>query len=135
MLARFRAMLTKRSTGLSEPDADSLARELENLETRLRDEKRKTELLAKISYANWKLRKEAEKEYALKYRVTMPCTSAQRDEDRFFTELESRLERERLDYVDRQRALEFQGQNEERQKLERDSAECMLRVLEEEDLS
>mgnify|MGYP001601372590 CR=1 FL=1 len=134
MLAKFRAMLANRLASNPGQSEETLASELERLESRLRDEKRKTELLAKISYANWKLRKESEKEYAIKYRVTMPCTSAQRDEDHFFTELEARLERERLDYVDRQRALEFQGQKEERQKLERDSAECMLRVLEEEDL-
>ncbi|MBF0169215.1 MAG: hypothetical protein HQL45_16465 [Alphaproteobacteria bacterium] len=130
-MAKFRAMLINRLAGNPSPSEETLASELEQLESRLRDEKRKTELLAKISYANWKLRKEAEKEYAIKYRVTMPCTSAQRDEDRFFTELEARMERERLDYVDRQRALEFQGQKEERQKLERDSAECVLKVLEE----
>lgn len=134
MLAKLRVLFAKKRAELSEQGEANLASQLEQLESRLRDEKRKTELLAKISYANWKLRKESEKEYAITYRVTMPCTSAQRDEDRFFTELESRLERERLDYVDRQRALEFQGQKEERQKLEQESAECVLRVLEE-DLS
>ncbi|MDK9719656.1 MAG: hypothetical protein OEL53_00580 [Rhodospirillales bacterium] len=108
--------------------------ELSRLEARLREQKQKTEQLAKISYAKWKLRKEQEKEYSLKYGVTLPLTSVQREQDEFFSTLESRLENERLNYLESQKAIEFQGREEERDKQERESAECVLKVLDE-DLS
>lgn len=108
--------------------------ELSRLEARLREQKQKTEQLAKISYAKWKLRRELEKEYALNYGVTLPLTSAQREQDEFFSTLESRLQQERLSYVESQKSLDFKGQEEERGKQERESAECVLKVLEE-DLS
>ncbi len=136
MLARIRSFIAARIDPkvVASAKTDSRSRELVKLESRLRDEKQKTEQLAKISYAKWKLRKEQEKEYALKYGVTLPLTSAQREQDDFFSSLESRLENERLNYIESQKAVEFQGQEEERDKQERESAECVLKVLDE-DLS
>ncbi|MBF0268666.1 MAG: hypothetical protein HQL44_08740 [Alphaproteobacteria bacterium] len=132
MLNRLRRFLTRSQEG---PPADeagdvSASRELARLEQRLREEKVKTEQLAKISYAKWKLRKEQEKEYALKFGVTLPLTTMQQEQDDFFRSLESRMERQRIDFIEQNKALEFQQGEEQKQELERQSAECVLKALE-----
>lgn len=129
MLGRLRRFVTvafaERESG------DELFRELDALERRLREERRNTELLAKLSYTRWKLRQEQEKQYAIRYGVTMPSTTLQREQHEFFAAMERRIENEHLRFLEEQRATEGERQQEERIALERQAAERVLRVLEE----
>lgn len=133
MLKRLRNLIAEK---VSAPPTryqgdDPLERQLATFEDRLREEKRRTELMARISYAKWKLRKEQEKQYAIRYGVTMPSTSVQYEQDRFFSSLEARMESERLGFIERSRAIEQQEREGERLVIEQQASERVMRVLEE----
>lgn len=136
MLTRLRAFLVKRVHLALAPvkpvsEEEVYARELDQLEVRLRDDKRKTEVLARISYAKWKLRQQQEKEYALRYGVTLAITTAQREQDEFFTALERRLDDEQQRYVEQTKALEHKDSEADRIERQRQATERVVRVLEE----
>ena len=133
MFARLRSFITacRASLPVRLPTDDDHASELDRLEARLRDEKRKTEALARISYAEWKLRQTQEKEYALRYGVTLAATTAQREQDEFFTALERRLDDEQRRYVEETKALEFKDSEADRIEGQRQATERVVRVLEE----
>jgi hypothetical protein len=133
VLSRLRTFITTCRAALPERPSpeDRHASELDRLETRLRDEKRKTEALARISYAKWKLRHQQEKEYAIRYGVTVPATTAQREQDQFFTALERRLDDEQQRYVEQTKALEFKDGEADRIERQRQATERVVRVLEE----
>lgn len=131
MLARLRILLGLHRSPTEPEESDDYARELDRLEARLRDEKRKTEVLARISYAKWKLRQSQEKEYAICYGVTVPATTAQREQDEFFTALERRLDDEQQRYVEQTKALEYKDGEADRIERQRQATERVVRVLEE----
>lgn len=131
MLVRLRTLLGLHRPPTEPGESDDYARELDQLEARLRDEKRKTEALARISYAKWKLRHQQEKEYAIRYGVTVPATTAQRDEDQFFTALERRLDDEQQRYIEQTKALEYKDGEADRIERQRQATERVVRVLEE----
>jgi hypothetical protein len=131
MLERLRSLIFSK-LGKPSSEVESRESELERLEARLLEEKQKTEAMARISYAQWKLRNEQEKEYAIKYGVTMPLTSAQREQDDFFRAFEARMKAEQRDYEERQKALEFNAQKETNEQAHRDSAEEVVQILENE---
>lgn len=133
MLARLRTFITTCRTALPtrQSSDDAHASELDQLEARLRDEKRKTEILARISYAKWKLRQQQEKEYAIRYGVTLPGTTMQREQDEFFTTLERRLDDEQQRYIEQTKALEYKDGEADRIKRQRQATERVVQVLEE----
>ena len=133
MLARLRSFITacRASLPVRLPTDDGHTSELDRLEARLRDEKRKTETLARITYTKWKLRQSQEKEYTLRYGVAVPATTAQREQDEFFAALERRMEEEQCRYVEETKALEYKDDEADRIERQRQATERVVRVLEE----
>jgi hypothetical protein len=129
MLARIRSFISAK-LGKPSSEAESSKSELERLEAHLLEEKQKTEAMARISYTKWKLRNEQEKAYAIKYGVTMPLTSAQREQDDFFRAFEARMKAEQLDYEERQRSLEYKAKSEAEELQSRADAEEVVQILE-----
>ena len=129
MLARLRALVARRRLP-DEPPDDHHARELADLEVRLRRDKARTEALAKIRYTQWKLRKEQEKEYYLRYGVSVPATTNQREQDDFFEALETRMENERKRFLDQTKAIDSKDHEADRIERERQARERVLMVLE-----
>jgi hypothetical protein len=131
MLDRLRSLIFSK-LGKPSSEAESRESELERLEARLLEEKQKTEAMARISYAQWKLRNEQEKAYAIEYGVTMPLTSAQREQDDFFRAFEARMKAEQLDYEERQLALEYKAKSEAEEQQAHADAEEVVQILENE---
>ena len=133
MLARLRSFITacRASLPVRLPTDDGHTSELDRLEAWLRDEKRKTETLPRITYTKWKLRQSQEKEYTLRYGVAVPATTAQREQDEFFAALERRMEEEQCRYVEETKALEYKDDEADRIERQRQATERVVRVLEE----
>lgn len=130
MLARLRILFGFGTVQPGPAGNEEYARELAQLEARLREDKARTEALAKIHYAQWRLRKERDKELYLKYGVSVPLTTEQRDQDEFFLALEARLKEERQTHLEQTRALESREHETARIERERQSTERILTVLE-----
>lgn len=88
--------------------------QLEYLENALREAVRESELMARIKYTVWKIKKEKEKQYYIAHGVTFPATPLEIEQDRIFGAMERRLEQERLRFEEETRRIE----REERRKLE-----------------
>lgn len=133
MILRILGLITLKpstSSRVAERNAP-LAQEIAQLEERLREDKAHTEALAKIRYAEWRLRKAQDQEHYLKYGVSLPLTTRQHQQDEFFTALERRLDDERRRYVEETKAIESRDSNAERMERERQATERVLTVLEE----
>lgn len=80
--------------------------QLRDLEDRLEQHVRETELLTRIRYTEWKIRQEKDRQHYLRSGIRFPKTGWDSEQDAIFYQLERRIEEEQRRFEDEARRIE-----------------------------